>query len=246
MRLEILRRSLLAQILVSMALGIFCGLFFGQATAGLGFVGDIYVGLLQMTVLPYLIVALTGGIGRLDPAWAMQIGARGAAVMLFLLAVSFLVVLAIPLAYPDWPDSSAYSSISEPKETSLDFLGLFIPSNIFRSLSENLVPAVVFFCVILGVAVMQVERKDNVIGILDNLLTAITKVASYVVKLAPLGIFAIAAEASGSIEIEQFGRLKIYFLTLGLAWALMYFAVLPVILSAATPINYWTVIRSTQ
>ncbi|MGI9413549.1 MAG: cation:dicarboxylate symporter family transporter, partial [Hyphomicrobiales bacterium] len=106
--------------------------------------------------------------------------------------------------------------------------------------------AVVFFCVILGVAVMQVERKDNVIGILDNLLAAITKVASYIVKLAPLGIFAIAAEASGSIEIEQFGRLKIYFLTLGLAWALMYFAVLPVILSAATPINYWTVIRSTQ
>ena len=240
------RDSLLSQVLISLALGIFCGLFFGQGTAHLGVIGDIYVGLLQMTVLPYLIVALICGIGRLDPAWAAQIGARGAGLMLFLWAVSFVVVLAVPLAYPNWPESSAFSSIHEPAGTEIDLLSLFLPSNIFRSLSNNLVPAVVFFCVIMGIAIMRVERKDTVISILDSLLAAITRMASFVVKLAPLGIFAIAAEASGSIEVEQFDRLKVYILTFGLAWALLNFVVLPVVLSAATPISYWTIIRTTQ
>ena len=237
---------MITQVLLALALGIVCGLFFGEETTRLGIIGDVYVGLLQMTVLPYLIVALISGIGRLDPAWAARIGARGAVFMLFLWAVSFLVVLAVPLSFPDWPESSAFSSIHEPKSTQIDLLGLFLPSNVFRSLSENLVPAVVFFCIVLGIAIMRVDQKESIISLLDGLLIAIGKMTSLAVRITPFGIFAIAADAAGSIEVEQFDRLKIYFLTSALAWALMHFAVLPALLAAATPVSYWKIISATH
>ncbi len=241
-----MKMSIVSQVLLSLALGIACGIFFGELTSHLGLFGDIYIGLLQMTVLPYLIVALISGVGRLNPAWAARIGASGAVVMFFLWFVTFLVVLSVPLSFPDWPESTAFSSIHQPDESKIDLLKLFLPSNVFRSLSENLVPAVVFFCVVLGIAIMGVEQKDSIISILDGLMTAIGKMTTLAVRVAPIGIFAVSADAAGSIELEQFERLKIYFLTLGLAWALMQFVVLPVLVSAATPTNYLKFLLTTQ
>ena len=246
MPLKFFQMSMVTQVLISLAAGIVCGLFFGEETGRIGVLGDIYIALLQMTVLPYLVVALVGSIARLDPTWAAQIGARGAALMVALWAVSFLVVLAIPLAYPDWPDSSAFSSIQEPLDRQIDMLSIFVPSNIFRSLSQNFVPAVVFFCILLGIALMRVEQKDRIIDDLSGLLAAITKMTMLALRLAPIGIFAIAAEAAGEIELEQFQRLQIHIITISFAWALMHFAVFPVILAASTPVAYWRFLQATH
>ena len=240
------RMSIVSQVLLALALGIFCGLFFGEDASRLGIIGDIYIGLLQMTVLPYLIIALVGGVGRLDPAWAARLGTRGAVLLILLWAVSFLVVLAVPLSYPDWSASSAFSSIHEPAGSQTDLLGLFIPSNVFRSLSDNLVPGVVFFCVVLGIAIMSVDQKDTIITILDGLLAAVSKMTNLAVRMSPFGVFAISADAAGSIDVEYLGHIKVHFMTFGLAWALMHFAVFPVILAAATPVSYWKLLSATQ
>ena len=54
------------RILIGLALGIALGFFVGELAAPLKGVGDIFVGLLQMTVLPYIIVTLTANVGRLS------------------------------------------------------------------------------------------------------------------------------------------------------------------------------------
>ena len=55
-----------AKVLISLGLGTACGLFFGEFTAWMKVLGDIYVGLLQMTVLPYITATLIVSIGRLS------------------------------------------------------------------------------------------------------------------------------------------------------------------------------------
>ena len=50
--------SLSARILIGHALGIAFGIFFGELVAPIGFVGDAFILLLQMTVLPYVAVSL--------------------------------------------------------------------------------------------------------------------------------------------------------------------------------------------
>ena len=47
------RPNLTSLIFGALVLGIFLGVFFGQEMAPLKYIGDAYVGLLQMTVLPY-------------------------------------------------------------------------------------------------------------------------------------------------------------------------------------------------
>ncbi|MFM2005517.1 MAG: hypothetical protein RLZZ09_1172, partial [Pseudomonadota bacterium] len=58
--------SLTTWIFLALALGIGTGLFIGEYANNLKFIGDIYVGLMQMTVLPYVVFSLIGNIGRLS------------------------------------------------------------------------------------------------------------------------------------------------------------------------------------
>ena len=57
------RLNLSSRILVGLAAGIIIGLFFGEGAAALQPIADIYIRLMQMTVLPYLVVSLMLGFG---------------------------------------------------------------------------------------------------------------------------------------------------------------------------------------
>jgi hypothetical protein len=63
-------------ILIGLALGLLAGLFLGEKAEVFQFVVRGYVGLLQMTVLPYVLVSLLAGIGRIDGAWARLLFVR--------------------------------------------------------------------------------------------------------------------------------------------------------------------------
>jgi Na+/H+-dicarboxylate symporter len=66
----------------------------------------------------------------------------------------------IPLAFPQVENASFFSSSLIEHRPPFNFVDLYIPSNPFYSLANNIVPAVVLFSVLLGVALIGVERKQ--------------------------------------------------------------------------------------
>lgn len=97
------RITLATQVLLALALGVMGGLFFGEIVAPLQFVGDAFIRLLQITVIPYISVALITGVGRLDYDEVKRLALKGGGVLLLLWAIAFSLVLFLPLSYPDWP-----------------------------------------------------------------------------------------------------------------------------------------------
>ena len=69
--------SPIARVLLGLALGVLLGVFVGEPAGVLSIGGDIYIRLLQMTVLPYILVSLIVGLGGLDAEMARRIGLRG-------------------------------------------------------------------------------------------------------------------------------------------------------------------------
>ena len=133
--------TLSRKIVIGLAAGIACGLFFGEICGGLSIFGDAYIALMQMTVLPYIVLALIVNIGSLTLDTARHLAVRAAIVMLALWGIAIAVILIMPLALPEWKTGGFFStSLLNPPE-SVDFLSLYIPANPFRSLSANLVPA---------------------------------------------------------------------------------------------------------
>jgi len=58
--------SLSTKVLIGVFAGVALGIFFGEHVAWLSVAGDVFIGLLQMTVLPYIMISLIVNIGRLS------------------------------------------------------------------------------------------------------------------------------------------------------------------------------------
>ena len=144
----------------------------------------------------------------------------------------------MPLGFPDYVSASFFSTSLVEEPAPFDFLGLYIPANPFHSLANTIVPAVVVFSLALGLALIGVPRKELILEPLDVLGAALMRVTGFVARLAPVGVFAIAASAAGTLGGEALGRLQVYLVTYAVVALVLSFWVLPGLVTALTPLRY--------
>ena len=234
--------SLSRQILVGLTLGVLTGVFFGERVAFLQVGADIYIKLLQMTVLPYVTVSLISGLGRLDLTQAKVLGLRAGAVMAILWGIGLGAVFLFPLTFPSVQTASFFSTTLIEAREPFDLVALYIPSNPFYSLANNVVPAVVLFSVVLGVALIAVPTKQRLLDVLDVINAAVSRANNLIARLTPIGIFAIAAAASGTLAVEQIERLQVYLIGYVAIALLISLWILPGLITALTPLSYREVV----
>src|SRR5262249_789179 len=198
-------------------------------------VGDAYVRLLQMTVLPYVTGSIIAGLGGLHPAQARALGVRVGAIIAVLWAIALLAVFLFPLMFPPHVNASFFSTTLLQPPESFDLLGLYVPTNPFYSLANNIIPAVVVFSVVVGIALMAVPGKAQVLSVLTVVNAAVAKAANFVVLLTPYGVFAIAAVAGRTRHIDSLERLEGYPVTYVAVTALLTLWGIPPLLAALPP-----------
>lgn len=226
------------RVIIGLILGILTGIFVGEPAGDLEIGGTIYIRLLQMTVLPYILVSIIGGLGRLDSHMAANIGIKAVMVILCMWLAVMITLLLLPLAYPTWETAGFFSTSMVAEPVKMDFVAMYIPSNVFTALSNTTVPAVVLFSLLMGVAVINIKSKEAFINLTDNLGDGLQGMASFIAKLAPLGIFAIAASAAGTLQPEELERLQIFLWVYLIAACLLGFVLLPLLVHWATPFSY--------
>jgi Na+/H+-dicarboxylate symporter len=230
--------SFASKVLIGLSLGILAGVTFGDLIAFVGIAGRGFVLLLQMAVLPFVSVSLIAGLGGLSARGAWSLVRYAGGFLLVVWGLTLLTVVATPLAFPDWPAASFFSGTLVEEREDFDFISTYIPANPFRSLSEGVVPAVVVFSVAFGFALMGSERKAPLIDALLAAQDALSRVTSAVVRLAPYGIFAIAAEAAGTMAPDRLAGLQVYIVTYVALAIVLSFWVLPALVAAVTPFSY--------
>ncbi len=234
------------KILVGLALGIAVGLFLGDHAAPLQLAANAYVRLLQMTVLPYVTVSLVVGVGSLEPASARRLFLRVGALTLTLWGLALGAVFLMPLVFPSLESASFFSTTLVETPPPVDFVALYIPSNPFHSLANNIVPAVVLFSGLLGIALMGVPGKEGLIGPLRTVESALARANRLVVHLTPYGLFAIAAHTAGTLDLDQAARLRVFQISYAALALLLSLWVLPGLVGCLTPIPARRVLLSTR
>jgi len=235
--------SLTVRIISGLVLGILVGLFFGEEAAGLQFVADVWIGLMQMTVLPYVIVSLIVGLGQLDLGLARQLAVRGGLLMLVFWGVALLVITIMPMAFPDIENATFFSAHAKEVVTTFNPIDLYIPSNPFHSMANTIIPAVVLFSSAVGVALIGMPRKEGLLESLGAFLEALGRVTRFIVGLTPIGVFAIVSVAAGTMTWTEIERLEVYFVVYIAASLYLALWVLPVLISTLTPFRYRDVFR---
>jgi len=240
------RPGLASQVLIGLVLGLATGLFLGEFAGRLKIVGDIFIGLLQMTVLPYILVSLVAALGRLSYAEVRTLALRGGIFVLIFWIVALGAVVGIALSFPDWESATFFSTSLAAPESSLDMVQLYVPTNPFHSLANTIIPAIVVFSVAMGLAVIGVPGKVTLLGNLEILEQALLRIAGAVARTAPIGVFALVANAAGTLEVEALARAQVYIALYICTALLLSLWVVPGLVSVLTPLSVRRVLSSSQ
>lgn len=224
-------------------LGIFVGLFFGERCAVLEPYSAAYIMILKITAIPYLMVAIVHGIGLLNRAQAMQILKKGSIFIALALAINISIIYLMYWSYPA-AEGAQHTGYVLKEIPGLNFAELLIPENIFYNLANNIIPAVVVFCILFGISLMYLADKQVLMANLQTLLDALTKVTSWIARITPIGTFIIMALQAGTIEIATIKQMSTYIILYIVGTLLVVFWIIPRLASILTPMKAITWIKN--
>jgi Na+/H+-dicarboxylate symporter len=211
-RRSLLRRyfefPLIWKFALALALGAVVGLAFGPAVSVLQPLGDLFLRLLQMLIVPLVLFTLVAGVSSVTPA---QLGKIGGKTFVYYMLTSFIAItlgLALALLVRPGTGLDVPGEGEEPAEAPPigETLLNIVPENPFAAMVEGNVLAVIFFAVIVGLAlgVMQHssdERLRDLSGLTRRLFDAGAEAMFLIVRgvleYAPVGVFALIAVTLG-------------------------------------------------
>jgi len=229
------------QVLIAVIGGIATGIFLGPLVSVLQPVSMIYIMLLQMVVLPYICLSIIHGLGSLTPARAKELVKNGWLYWVLLWGLIFFVIFLFTSLIPqpaDAPVLQSRDSSSITKSLAQNILTYLIPENPIYDFVNNIVPSIAVFGVIVGIALMHIEKKEPLISALERTDQVIEKILSGLAIVSPIGVFAHIAQSAGTIRISELVQIDFYMISFVVISLFMTLWVLPLILSSMTPLSF--------
>lgn len=91
---------------------------------------------------------------------------------------------------------------------------------------------------------MGQAEKAPLLRVLSLITNRLTRVTMMVVKITPLGVFAMTAAAAGTMDVGEFARLQVYFITYIGGCLFLTFVAFPLLMSSLTPFGYMQILRT--
>jgi Na+/H+-dicarboxylate symporter/ABC-type amino acid transport substrate-binding protein len=227
--------SFTVQIFAGLIAGIFVGLFFGEPARILEPFGNIFIGLMQVTIIPSVIIFIVTGIGTIGHEDAKKFLRVVAAILLLIWFLGVLIFFFMQFAFPAIEKASLFSTSEVPGADGTNLIDLFIPSNPFFSLSEGLMPAIVLFCLLLGFALIGDEKNRPFVDMIQGLSITFSKITRLMMMIVPLGIFAITASTFATLTFTQFLEIQVYLITTIVIAVILVILILPLLIYSLTP-----------
>ncbi len=234
--------SLYKQVSVAIGLGIFIGILIGPLTTFFKPIADIYTGLVQMAFLPLLGFSIIYGFGSLDRKRAWTILKKFLLFFFLLWGMVFLATYCINVLVPE-PQETIVNHEVDPALFGEKFLSYILPQNPFYDFRNNVVPAVTFFGLVLGMAIMALPQKEPLMHVLDSSCYALEKILFWLARVSPIGIFAIIAYEAGTLDFHELWKMRfLLFSAVGLV-LFFFFLFFPLLLCTITPLSYRSVLK---
>lgn len=237
---NLFKTSLALQMAVATLLGILFGVLFGDLCSVFAPWGSAYIMILKVTTIPYLICAIIHGIGKLASGMAKQILQKGAIFIGATWVINILMIYLIIFLFPT-TKGVPYASYSMTPPAMINFAEFLIPENIFYALSNNVVPAIVVFGLVVGIALMHIKEKQSMMSLLETLVEALTRVTRWISRITPIGTFLIIANQVGTIRLFTVQQISTYLALYIIVICVIVFWIFPRITSMFTniPAGRW-------
>ncbi len=252
------KSNLLVRILIGLVLGAVAGLIVGPDIRVISPLGDLFVRLLKMIVIPIVLTTLVVGAASISPARLGRVGAK--IVVFYLLTSAFAVAIGLVIANLFKPGmglalgagQAAGKELTQP--SLITTILNIVPTNPFAAIASGDVLPVIFFAIIFGVAVSYLRISSNpqisgaaetILKVFEGAAEAMYVVVRWILQYAPIGVFALIAVVFGTQGATAFGPLAIVTLSVYLALAIHLFLTYGGLL-AINKLNLFTFIRGAR
>ena len=240
-----------AFIVGAMALGVLVGwgvnhfLAADQAKGvaeNLTIITDVFLRLIKMIIAPLVFSTLVAGIAHMEDA--ASIGRVGIKTMAWFIGASIISLLIglfmVHLIQPGvgmglvQDPSTIVGAVDATKLTLKEFVTHLVPKSIVEAMANNEILQIVVFSIFVGTAVSALDDKaPAVTALVDQVAAIMLKVTGYVMKTAPLAIFAALAATvatQGLSVLADYAKFVLgFYASLGVLWALLSAAVILIV-----------------
>ncbi len=261
------------RIFIGLVLGVVLGYFFSLnnpdgsiANPHIGFLrlghvswmGDIFLKLLKMIVIPVILCSIVVGVGHLPVKSLGRFGLT--TVIIFKVQMLFAAVLGLfwvnlikPGQYIDLHqilDSGKHAEevkfITSQEHGVGEIIRSMIPANIFESLSNGSLTQIIVFSVLFAAALVTVKNGDKLLALFKIALDAILKVTHWVMAFAPFGVFALITKTVAIGGLSSISKYGMFMLTAFAALLSMLFIIGPIFIhffTRFTPLQFFSGMR---
>ncbi|WP_447990967.1 dicarboxylate/amino acid:cation symporter [Achromobacter spanius] len=199
-------------------------------------VTDIFLRMIKMIIAPLVFATLVSGLASMSDANAVgRIGLRAMVWFIAASAVSLLLgLLLVNLFQPGAhmnlaiPDAGFTSGLKTGDFTLKAFVAHVFPKSIAEAMANNEILQILVFSLFFGAALSFIRGKghNTIYTLIDELAKIMFRVTDYVMRFAPLGVFAAMAAAittEGLGVLVSYGKLiGEFYLGLALLWAILF------------------------
>lgn len=217
------------------------------------FVGQVFIRLIQMVVIPLVVSAIVIGITSVGDN--KQLGKFGSKMILYYgILTTIAVTIGSALALLVKPGSGAAEYISaniasdvqatvatamqQQQGNVLNLFLSFIPNNPVEAFaSGNMVP-IILFVVLFALALAKVGDVNRpIVSFFESVFAATMKITDWIMLFAAPGVFALTASAVSSFGIDIFAAISKYLLVLLIGFAIQMFIVYPLFLKCFSKVS---------
>ena len=214
--------------------------------------------LLRMVIVPLVLASIVSGVASISGGRA--IGRLFGKTLGYYLLTSFLAaatgLVGVNLFRPGvgaaLGNAAAGAQMPEldTPTSGVELLLGIVPTNVLSSAAAGDMLPIIFFSIVLGTAIANLKADDargTLIGFFNAFFQAMVALTSGIVRLLPIGVFALITRMVGTTGFESFGPLIWYFLTVATGLTVHLFVTLPlalVVLARISPAIHFKNLRN--
>jgi Na+/H+-dicarboxylate symporter len=259
-----MRLKLHWQILIALLLAVVAGLVTGT-DAGYGrftfykayeFLGTLFMNALKMLIVPLIMSSIITGISSIGRTDAL--GRLGGKTLLYYLTTSLIAILIglamVNLIQPGIVDGEPAREIVGLSTGSAevaakigdkgvgDVVDVFlrmVPPNIVQAAANGQMLGLIFFSILFGYFLNRIPspQGQTLNTFWEAVFSVMMHITEWVMKFAPLGVFALVAKVVASTGLAAFQPLAVFVATTLAALALHFLVILPLLLWLAGRVN---------
>lgn len=234
------RQHLFIQVAIGAVIGILIGLVFGQNAGYLSPIGDIFIRLLQMLIVPLTFLVLIDGITNLPGLKSLR-SIGGLAILYYTLTTILAASIGIGVALLINPGKGASGLLTGDSKVELETFSFidnlieWFPNNIVLAMAETSMLQIIIAAIIIGVSLLSLgEKVSNINKLVSEGAMLMLRVTDLIMTLAPIGVMALLANMIGTTDTKILFEAIYYVMSALIGLAILLLIVYPLIIKFLT------------